>query len=112
MVSEMTGSYQLLLPTMWVSTLCFLLALRWTLYTHQVPTRLDSPAHQGDFLVDVLEGITVNDVYRRDRVVKTVPEATSLAEITKMLSRTPIIRMGHRSCTREMIVFSSRVRFS
>ena len=88
MVSEMTGSYQLLLPTMWVSTLCFLLAHRWTLYTHQVPTRLDSPAHQRDFLVDVLEGITVGDVYRRDHVIETVSEATLLARITKIISRT------------------------
>ncbi|MEO2024197.1 MAG: hypothetical protein ABGX05_20395, partial [Pirellulaceae bacterium] len=36
MVSEMTGSYNLLLPTMWVSTLCFLLCRRWSLYEQQV----------------------------------------------------------------------------
>ena len=28
------GDYKLLLPTMWVSTLCFLLCRRWTLYLH------------------------------------------------------------------------------
>ena len=43
---EMTGDYQLLLPTMWVSTLCFLLCRRWKLYHKQVPGRLDSPAHR------------------------------------------------------------------
>src|SRR5579863_692403 len=62
MVSEMTGEYKLLLPTMWVSTLCFLLCRRWTLYEKQVRSRLESPAHRGDFLVDVLEGIKVRDV--------------------------------------------------
>jgi len=88
MVSEMTGSYQLLLPAMWVSTLCFLMSHRWTLYERQVPSRLESPAHRGDFLIDVLEGITVNDVYRRDRRIETVPEAMPLKSIVKLLSRT------------------------
>lgn len=88
MVSEMTGSYQLLLPTMWVSTLCFLLCSKTTLYRKQVPSRLESPAHRGDFLVDVLEGIKVEDVYRRDRKIKLVSEALPLAEIVKLISRT------------------------
>lgn len=88
MVSEMTGSYQLLLPTMWVSTLCFLLCQRSSLYRKQVRNRLESPAHRGDFLVDILEGIKVNDVYRRDRHIECVPEAMTLAEIVKLLSRT------------------------
>ncbi len=88
MVSEMTGSYQQLLPAMWVSTLCLLMSQRWTLYDRQVSSRLESPAHRGDFLIDVLEGITVNDVYRRDRSVQTVPEAMPLASIVKLLSRT------------------------
>lgn len=88
MVSEMTGSYSLLLPTMWVSTLCFLLCQRVSLYRKQVASRLESPAHRGDFLVDVLEGITVGDVYRTDRQFERVPEATTLAEIVQLLSRT------------------------
>ncbi|MCH2200931.1 MAG: chloride channel protein [Fuerstiella sp.] len=88
MVSEMTGSYQLLLPAMWVSTLCFLMSQRWTLYDRQVRTRLESPAHRGDFLIDVLEGITVNDVYRQNRQIDTVSEAMPLASILKLLTRT------------------------
>ena len=88
MVSEMTGSYQLLLPTMWVSTLCFLLCSGHSLYNKQVGSRLDSPAHRGDFMVDVLEGIKVEDVYRRDRKIESVPEAMPLAKIVKLLSRT------------------------
>lgn len=99
MVSEMTGSYQLLLPSMWVCTLCFLLCSHTTLYRKQVKTRLESPAHRGDFLVDVLEGITVNDVYRRDRHTVMVPEAMPLAEIVKLLSKThqhyfPVVESG------------------
>ncbi len=83
MVSEMTGEYKLLLPTMWVSTLCFLMCRRWTLYEKQVLSRLESPAHRGDFLVDVLEGIRVGDVPLRQR--QTVPESMSLREILRLL---------------------------
>ncbi|MBS0203598.1 MAG: chloride channel protein [Planctomycetes bacterium] len=86
MVSEMTGDYKLLLPTMWVSTLCFVLSRRWTLYEKQVPSRLESPAHRGDFLVDVLEGIRVSDVPLRER--KSVLESMSLHEILQLLPET------------------------
>jgi CIC family chloride channel protein len=83
MVSEMTGDYKLLLPTMWVSTLCFILCRPWTLYEKQVPSRLESPAHRGDFLIDVLEGIRVSDVPLKQR--QPVRESTSLHEILRML---------------------------
>ncbi len=87
MVSEMTGSYDLLLPTLWVSTLAFVLGHRWTLYQKQVPTRLDSPAHRGDFIVDVLEGIHVGDVFNPQRKIMLIPERTSLDEIVHSLVR-------------------------
>lgn len=86
MVSEMTGSYNLLLPTMWVSTLCFLLCKRWTLYTKQVPSRLESAAHRGDFIIDVLEGIRVEDVYQKDRQLCEIHESMSLEEIVHLLT--------------------------
>jgi chloride channel protein, CIC family len=86
MVSEMTGDYQLLLPTMWVSTLCFLLCRRWTLYEKQLPSRLDSPAHRGDFLVDVLEGIRVRDIPLKQR--ETVTESATLHDILQLLPNT------------------------
>lgn len=86
MVSEMAGSYNLLLPTMWVSTLSFLLCRRWTLYIRQVDSRLDSPAHRGDFLVDLLEGIRVEDVYQKDRQLRYVHESMSLHDIVHLLA--------------------------
>jgi chloride channel protein, CIC family len=88
MVSEMTGDYQLLLPTMWVATLCFLLCRRFKLYQMQVPTRLDSPAHHGEFLIDVLEGILVRDVPVSNRPLLRVPEGTPLKRIMEMLTET------------------------
>ena len=88
MVSEMTGNYNLLLPTMWVSTLCFLLSRPWTLYTKQVPTRLESPAHRGDFIVDLLEGIRVDEVFRPNPQLQTIPERMSLEDIVHLLATT------------------------
>ncbi len=84
MVSELTGDYALLVPTMWVSTLCFVLCHRWTLYDEQLPSRLDSPAHRGDFLVDVLEGITVQDVPWKQR--STVFQGMPLKEIVHLIA--------------------------
>lgn len=86
MVSEMTGDYKLLVPTMWVCTLSFLLCRRWSLYEKQVPSRLESPAHRGDFIVDLLEGIRVRDVPLTVR--QTIPESMLLREIVRLIPNT------------------------
>ncbi len=83
MVSEMTGDYKLLLPTMWIATLCFMMCKPWTLYTKQVASRLESPAHRGDFVVDVLEGLKVSDVQIRE--CRTVREGQTLNEILHLI---------------------------
>ncbi len=88
MVSEMTGGYGLLLPTMWVSTLTYVMGRPWKLYSKQVPTRLESPAHRGDFLVDILEGIRVQDVYQERKLLVHIPEAMSLDDIVHTIART------------------------
>jgi CIC family chloride channel protein len=89
MVSEMTGSYELLLPTMWVSTLCFIFGRRWQLYLKQVPSRLESPAHRGDFLIDVLEGIRVRDVLETTpHEIRRIDESMSLRDIVHLLAET------------------------
>ena len=88
MVSEMTGGYGLLLPTMWVSTLTFVMCRPWKLYSKQVPTRLESPAHRGDFLVDVLEGIRVKDVFEQRGTITKIPESASLDDIVHTIAET------------------------
>ena len=61
MVSEMTASYTLLLPSMWVCALAYLISNKWTIYNEQVKNRIESPAHRGDFIVDVLKGMSVRE---------------------------------------------------
>jgi hypothetical protein len=43
-VSEMTGNYSLLLPTLWVCTLAFLLSDEQSIYSSQILSRSLSPA--------------------------------------------------------------------
>ena len=56
-VSEMTGNYDLLLPTLWVCALTFLLSDEQSIYSSQVESRSRSPAHQGDYVREVLTGL-------------------------------------------------------
>ncbi|MBN1960442.1 MAG: chloride channel protein [Deltaproteobacteria bacterium] len=73
MVSEMTGNYQLLVPTMFVSLLGFLLVRQHTLYEKQLPTRAASPIHQRLILRAMLERTTVAELLAMH---KTAPPAT------------------------------------
>ncbi len=82
MVSEMTGNYELLLPALWVCALAYLLARRWTLYRHQVPGRLDSPAPRGAILGGLLRAMHVGEVVR-SRPLRTLSETASLAEVVE-----------------------------
>ncbi len=89
MVSEMTASYVLLLPSMWVCALAYLVKGRWTLYEEQVSSRLDSPAHRADFIVDVLKGMTVHDALAKtERKFITVGLGTPLTELAKLVTTT------------------------
>jgi len=87
MVTEMTGSYRLLLPAMWVCGLTFLLSRRFQLYQKQVQNRALSPAHQGEYVVALLERMTVADVFEPS-AVETVPAAMPLREIVQRIAAT------------------------
>lgn len=102
MVSEMTGSYSLLLPSMWVCALGYLLGRPFQLFNKQVRNRLESPAHRGDFIIDVLEGLTVNDaVGKITRDFFTAPQDMPLGQMASLITDTrqtsfPVVdRDGH-----------------
>ncbi len=87
MVSEMCGSYDLLAPLMLVSIVnVAVLSSRWTLYEEQVSSLIDSPAHLGDFVVDVLARIQVRSVYRVDHPIDLIPQETPLPIIIKLVA--------------------------
>lgn len=89
MVSEMCSSYVLLLPSMWVCALAYLVSRGWTLYENQVGNRRDSAAHRGDFVIDVLQGLTVRDAmgHARTDFVTVTPEMP-LRDMSRLLTDT------------------------
>lgn len=89
MVTELTGSYELLLPAMWVCALAYVFSRGWSIYREQVPTRLDSPAHRGDFVIDVLQGLTIRDAMGSGaRKFTTVPLDMPLSEVVQLITGT------------------------
>ena len=53
---------QPLVPTLWVCALTFLLSDEQSIYSSQVESRSRSPAHQGDYVRDVLTGLHVQPI--------------------------------------------------
>jgi CIC family chloride channel protein len=88
MVSEMTGNYNLLVPAMWVCSIAFIIGRRWSIYEKQVMTRADSPAHQGDFVKDLLEDMHVRDIFPEDSSLITIPENMTLKEFIPIMTET------------------------
>jgi CIC family chloride channel protein len=85
MVSEMTGGYELLAPLMLVSVANMLMSTRWTMYKSQVPGLVDSPAHSGDFVVDVLEGMRVEALLDEARKPTLVSERATLRQALEIV---------------------------
>ncbi len=73
-VSEMTGNYDLLLPTLWVCAIAFLLSDEQSIYSSQVESRSRSPAHQGDYVREVLTGLQVSQFVFPHQVPVVHPE--------------------------------------
>jgi len=87
-VSEMTNSYHLLLPSLLVCTTAYLATRRWTIFPSQVWRRIDSPAHAGEFFVDVLQAITVRDLLDRVRKVTMLQEHKPFSEFKTHFAET------------------------
>lgn len=85
MVAEMTGGYSLIVPMMIVSIISYLILGETSLYEKQVSTRIDSPAHVGDFAVDILDHLSVKDALPPDRRVETIPEDMQFEEILQLI---------------------------
>jgi CIC family chloride channel protein len=85
LVAEMTGGYSLIVPLLVVSTISYLLLGEYSLYERQVSTRVDSPAHLGDFATDILEHLQVRKALPPDRRVLAIPEDMRLDQIVDLI---------------------------
>ncbi|WAC08382.1 MAG: chloride channel protein [Thermodesulfobacteriota bacterium] len=64
MCSEMTQGYGLIAPLMLVSFMAILFNKKYSIYQKQVESRLQSPAHVGDFTINVLAEMKVKEIYK------------------------------------------------
>lgn len=86
MVSELTGNYGLLAPLMLVCVVAMISMRRNGIYEKQVARRFDSPAHLGDFVIDVLEGITVRELEKKGHKPTLIPEGMTLPQILDLIA--------------------------
>jgi len=104
MVCELTAGYGLLLPAMWVSALAYLLGRNWSIYSEQVLSRLHSPAHRGELVVGVLDGVAVGEIWRPEarELVAFPPDAplSKVMEAIPLTSQTvfPVLGADGRYC--------------
>jgi len=87
-ISEMSNSYQLLLPSLLVCSLTYLLSKRWTIYTAQVDGPVDSPAHAGTLFVDVLQTLKVKELQDRLTPPCFIPQDMTLARFKERFRAT------------------------
>jgi CIC family chloride channel protein len=100
---EMTASYDLLVPIMLAEAVAVVVVGRHTLYEKQVATRRESPAHGGEYVLDVLQDVRVADVVRDAAPVLSVAPSTSLEELLRQAATSaqlvfPVID-GDGACT-------------
>ncbi|MDY7031367.1 MAG: chloride channel protein, partial [Thermodesulfobacteriota bacterium] len=88
MVCEMTGSYGLLVPLMLTSSTAYLFTRRWNIYEKQVSSRVDSPAHLGDFVIDILAELKVQNVMNKRKKMMLIPQDMTLREILTVVTDT------------------------
>ena len=89
MVSELTAGYELLIPAMWVSALAYLLSRGWSIYREQVPSRFYSPAHRGNFVIGVLKGKKIADIWKPGgEPTLAFPFNTHLTEVLHLIPDT------------------------
>jgi CIC family chloride channel protein len=82
MVSEMTEGYGLLVPLMLTVSIVYLISPSLvTIYEQQVGRRIDSRAHFGEFVIDVLESMTVREHVKPRGEITSVSHSMPLRKI-------------------------------
>jgi CIC family chloride channel protein len=89
MVGELTGNYNLLLPTLWVCAIAFLLSDEQSIYSAQVASRSLSPAHQGDYVREVLAGLRVSQFVTPLPDVPVLRPGDRVQDVIERLTGTP-----------------------
>jgi CIC family chloride channel protein len=89
LVSELAGSYDLLVPSMLAQGIAFVALRRRSLYEAQVQTRKDSPLYESSSVLEVLAPAKVMDVATLGREIRSLAPKTSLSEIVQIVAEVP-----------------------
>ncbi len=87
-VSEMTNSYHLLLPSLLVCSVCYLLSTKWSIYENQVKSRVDSPLHAGEFMIDILQTIKVEKLKHLIKNVRCLNQDMPFSQFKQIFQTT------------------------
>ena len=88
MVCEMTNSYGLLAPLMLVSVIAIIFSRRWSIYEKQVENKFNSPVHEADMTVNVLQHIRVEQIFKPEAVVTALSSSMKFKDLKKIISQT------------------------
>ena len=88
MISEMTGSYTLLVPLLFTNVIAHVLTRRWSLYHEQVRTLRDSPAHRMELTPDLLAATRVGQFIEHPVHHHLVEPSHTLDEMLSVFTRT------------------------
>ncbi|WP_202319797.1 chloride channel protein [Archaeoglobus neptunius] len=99
LVLEITGQYALLPAIMVASTISYIITKDYTLYSNQVPTRVESPAHRNEMIVDLLEDIRVGDAMVSAEDIITVKPDDTAQHVLRLVEKTghigyPVVEGG------------------
>ncbi|MFQ5706669.1 MAG: chloride channel protein [bacterium] len=89
LITEMTGSYGLLVPLIFTSTIAYFIAKKWSIYSQQVKNRAESPAHRGDLIVDILKEIPIHVAYKANSNMPKIPNNWPVQKILPLFSDYP-----------------------
>lgn len=89
MVSEMTGNYHLLVPSMFVCFIAYALASKWTIYEEQIKNRLEASIHMGDMMEAVLNRFKVSAIIGNQKAeeIKTITPGTGVTKLLEIFSQ-------------------------
>ncbi len=86
MVSELTGNYELLLPSMWVCSISYMVARKWSIYKGQVPSKMYSQAHFGEYAHDIFETTHVQESFKSGRSIESLSPEVGGEQIIKLMT--------------------------
>lgn len=87
MISEMSQSYGLIVPLLFASAIAFIGAQSWSIYDEQLPDRMASKAHRGEFLNEVLEKLKVRSAYRRIKDMPSINIRDNVQDILDLFTQ-------------------------